>query len=164
MVSVSSAQPLHYGSLRLPSRYLLSPLAGFTNLPFRRVVRELGGLGLATTDLVSARALLEGSAKSFQLIETCPEDRPFAVQIFDNTVVARFRYHAEPKPPSEMLTSPRFWAIQMWLVLLLLAFAIFRELTRALGPEKTREVFLGPRRRRPAADGPGLHPAAPPTP
>jgi len=73
---------LHYGALRLPSRYSLSPLAGFTNLPFRRVVRELGGLGLATTDLVSARGLLEGSQKSFQLVESCAEDRPFAVQLF----------------------------------------------------------------------------------
>ncbi len=74
--------PLDFGSLRLPSRYLLSPLAGFTNLPFRRVVRELGGVGLCTTDLVSARGLLERSPKSMQLIESCPPDRPFAVQIF----------------------------------------------------------------------------------
>jgi nifR3 family TIM-barrel protein len=81
---------LHYGALELPSRYALSPLAGFTNLPFRRVVRELGGLGLATTDLVSARGLLEGSAKSFQLVQSCPEDRPFAVQIFgDDPAVMR---------------------------------------------------------------------------
>ena len=73
---------LNYGPLRLQTRYLLSPLAGFTNLPFRRICRELGGVGLATTDLVSARGLLEGNRKSLQLIETCPEDRPFAVQIF----------------------------------------------------------------------------------
>lgn len=71
-----------YGSLRLATRYLLSPLAGYTNLPFRRIVRELGGVGLATTDLVNARALLERRPKTFAMIETCPEDRPFAVQIF----------------------------------------------------------------------------------
>jgi len=75
-------QPLHFGSLRLPSRYLLSPLAGFTNLPFRRICREIGGVGLCTTDLVSARGLLERSAKSMQLIETCAVDSPYAVQIF----------------------------------------------------------------------------------
>jgi nifR3 family TIM-barrel protein len=57
-------------------------LAGFTNLPFRRVVHEIGGVGLGTTDLVSARGLLEGSAKSLQLIATCADDSPFAVQIF----------------------------------------------------------------------------------
>lgn len=73
---------LDYGSLRLSSRYLLSPLAGFTNLPFRRVLREIGGVGLCTTDLVSARALLEQSPKSMQLIETSPVDSPYAVQIF----------------------------------------------------------------------------------
>ena len=50
-----AGRPLCYGNLELPSRYLLSPLAGYTNLPFRMVVRELGGLGLATTDLVNAR-------------------------------------------------------------------------------------------------------------
>lgn len=74
--------PLKYGSLTLPSRYLLSPLAGYTNLSFRRVIREIGGVGLATTDLVNARALLAGSEKTWQLVETCPADRPFAVQIF----------------------------------------------------------------------------------
>ncbi|MCH9654437.1 MAG: tRNA dihydrouridine synthase DusB [Planctomycetes bacterium] len=76
--------PVCYGSLKLASRYLLSPLAGYTNLPFRRIVREIGGVGLATTDLVNARGLLEGSAKTLQLIQTCPEDTPFAVQIFGN--------------------------------------------------------------------------------
>ncbi len=80
--------PVCYGSLRLTSRYLLSPLAGFTNLPFRRIVREIGGVGLATTDLVNARGLLEGSRKSLELIETCPEDSPFAVQIFGSDVSA----------------------------------------------------------------------------
>lgn len=74
--------PLCYGPLPLPSRFLLSPLAGYTNLPFRRIVRELGGVGLGTTDLVNARGLLEGSENSWQLVETCPEDSPFAVQIF----------------------------------------------------------------------------------
>ncbi|HEY0982893.1 MAG TPA: hypothetical protein VGE80_12245, partial [Schlesneria sp.] len=56
--------PLSYGPLTLSSRYLLSPLAGYTNLPFRRIVREIGGVGLATTDLVNARGLLDGSGKT----------------------------------------------------------------------------------------------------
>lgn len=86
-MSVTSSQnalprALKYGSLPLATRFLLSPLAGYTNLPFRRIVREVGGVGLATTDLVNARALLAGSKKSLQLIETCREDSPFAVQIF----------------------------------------------------------------------------------
>jgi nifR3 family TIM-barrel protein len=73
---------LRFGSLTLASRYLLAPLAGYTNLSFRLAVRELGGLGLATTDLVNARALLVQSRKTMELLQTCPEDRPVAVQIY----------------------------------------------------------------------------------
>ncbi len=74
--------PVSYGRLPLASRYLLSPLAGFTNLPFRRIVREIGGVGLATTDLVNARSLLANNPKAQELTATCPEDSPLSVQIF----------------------------------------------------------------------------------
>src|SRR5436309_443669 len=76
------ASSLHIGSLQMPTRFFLAPLAGYTNLAFRLCVRELGGLGLATTDLVNARALLRGGRKSMDLVQTCPEDRPLAVQIY----------------------------------------------------------------------------------
>jgi nifR3 family TIM-barrel protein len=77
-----SIESLRWGSLELPSRYLLAPLAGYTNLAFRLAVREIGGLGLATTDLVNARALLVASRRTMELIQTCPEDCPVAVQIY----------------------------------------------------------------------------------
>jgi nifR3 family TIM-barrel protein len=73
---------LQLGLLTLKSNLFLSPLAGYTNLPFRLTIRELGGLDLATTDLVNARSLLEKNRKAFKLIETCPADRPLAVQLF----------------------------------------------------------------------------------
>ncbi len=70
------------GSLDLESNLFLSPLAGYTNLPMRLALRELGGLGLATTDLVNARSLLERNRNALKLIETRPADRPLAVQLF----------------------------------------------------------------------------------
>src|SRR3954471_22160033 len=73
---------MKFGSLQLRSNLFLSPLAGYTNLPFRLTVREVGGLDLATTDLVNARSLLEKNPKAFKLIETCAKDRPLAVQLF----------------------------------------------------------------------------------
>jgi tRNA-dihydrouridine synthase B len=73
---------IRFGSLELKSNLFLSPLAGYTNLPFRLAVREVGGLDLATTDLVNARSLLEKNPKAFKLIETSPADRPLAVQLF----------------------------------------------------------------------------------
>jgi len=73
---------MRFGSLALQSNLFLSPLAGYTNLPFRLTLREVGGLDLATTDLVNARSLLEKNPKAFKLIETSPADRPLAVQLF----------------------------------------------------------------------------------
>src|SRR5665213_2289360 len=73
---------MRIGSLTLQSNLFLSPLAGYTNLPFRLTVRELGGIDLATTDLVNARSLLEKNPKAFKLIETRPADRPLAIQLF----------------------------------------------------------------------------------
>src|SRR5881275_412068 len=73
---------MRIGSLELESNLFLSPLAGYTNLPFRLTLREVGGLHLATTDLVNARSLLEKNPKALKHIETSPADRPLAVQLF----------------------------------------------------------------------------------
>jgi nifR3 family TIM-barrel protein len=70
------------GTQDLASNLFLSPLAGYTNLPMRLTLRELGGPGLATTDLVNARSLLEENRNALKLIETRPADRPLAVQLF----------------------------------------------------------------------------------
>ncbi|WCJ59306.1 tRNA dihydrouridine synthase DusB [Fontisphaera persica] len=73
---------LRIGSLPLATNLCLAPLAGYTNLPFRLTIREIGGVGLCTTDLVNARSLLERRAKAIKLVETCPADSPLAVQLF----------------------------------------------------------------------------------
>jgi len=73
---------MRLGPLNLSSNLFLSPLAGYTNLPFRLVVREVGGVGLCTTDLVNARSLIENRDKALKLIETRPADSPLAVQLF----------------------------------------------------------------------------------
>jgi len=70
------------GSLKLTSNLFLSPLAGYTNLPFRLVIREIGGVDLCTTDLVNARSLIERNSKALKLIETNTQDSPLSVQLF----------------------------------------------------------------------------------
>ncbi len=75
-------RPMTLGGVALPSRFFLAPLAGYTGMAFRLTVRERGGLGLATTDLINARAILEKRPRSFELAETCAEDRPLAMQLY----------------------------------------------------------------------------------
>ena len=76
------AEPIVIGGRTLPTRFFLAPLAGYTHLAFRLVLRGIGGLGLATTDLVLASMLWSERRKSLDLVETCPDDRPLSVQIF----------------------------------------------------------------------------------
>ncbi len=74
--------PFLLGQLRLSSNLFLAPLAGYTNLPFRLIIREIGGAGLCTTDLVNARSLVEKNWKALKFIETRPNDHPLAVQLY----------------------------------------------------------------------------------
>jgi nifR3 family TIM-barrel protein len=63
------------------------------SLAFRLAVRGCGGLGLATTDLVNARSIMENRPRSFELAETCPDDRPVAFQIYGH-VISEMEYAA----------------------------------------------------------------------
>lgn len=78
----SAEPPLQIGARVMPTRYSLAPLAGYTQHAFRVALRELGGLGLAVTDLVQAGMLVSGKPRSQNLIATCSSDRPLSVQIF----------------------------------------------------------------------------------
>lgn len=73
---------MRLGPYELSSNLCLSPLAGYTNLPMRLTLRELGGLGWVTTDLVNARSLLERNPVALKLVATAPEDRPMSIQLF----------------------------------------------------------------------------------
>ncbi len=73
---------MNLGPYRLASPLFLSPLAGYTNLPMRLTLREMGGLGWATTDLVNARSLLERNPAALKLVASCPADQPLAIQLF----------------------------------------------------------------------------------
>ncbi|NCC24725.1 MAG: tRNA-dihydrouridine synthase family protein [Deltaproteobacteria bacterium] len=59
----------------------LAPLAGYSDLPFRLLCRELG-CAAACTEMVSAKGLVYGSSGTSSLTATCPEDRPLVVQLF----------------------------------------------------------------------------------
>jgi hypothetical protein len=41
---------------------------------------------------------------------------------------------------------PHFWAIQLWLLVLLFMYCAMRELIRAIGPREVRRMFFGPLR------------------
>lgn len=83
------------GTLTIRGGVFLAPMAGVTDLPFREICAGMG-LGMATTEMVSAKAILYGNRNTESLLQTGPAevasfaeaktlsgDRlPLAVQLF----------------------------------------------------------------------------------
>ncbi len=72
---------MNIGTLNINTPTVLAPLAGYTHLPFRLLVKELG-CGMVCSEMISAKGLLYGSAKTEQMIVTCKEEKPLSIQIF----------------------------------------------------------------------------------
>ena len=60
--------------------YVLAPLAGFTDLPFRSVVKKFG-VDLTVSEMISSNALIHNSKKTFKMLEKSPSEDPYAIQI-----------------------------------------------------------------------------------
>jgi tRNA-dihydrouridine synthase B len=74
---------LSIGPLTLETRVLAAPIAGFTDVLFRRTVRRLGGCGLIFTEMVSAGGWVEGNVLPERLKGVEGEPRPLGVQLWD---------------------------------------------------------------------------------
>lgn len=71
------------GNVTIETPIFLAPMAGVTDIAFRRVCLKAGA-GLATTEMVSSRALLYQDKKSNQLMTLAEDESPSCVQIFGN--------------------------------------------------------------------------------
>jgi tRNA-dihydrouridine synthase B len=76
-----AARRLKIGSLQLDGCVLLAPLAGYTDIIFRGLARRFGA-AMVATEMVSARALVNGNHKTQALMQFNESERPVAVQLF----------------------------------------------------------------------------------
>ncbi len=69
------------GPLTIANPYILAPMAGVSEQPFREIALELGA-GFAPTELVSANGLIRASARTAKYLKHGATEKPFVVQIF----------------------------------------------------------------------------------
>ena len=69
------------GNVELENNLILAPMAGVTDLPFRKVCKEFGP-GLVCTEMVSSKAIFYDDSKTKLLMNTEGEKRPISMQIF----------------------------------------------------------------------------------
>ena len=75
---------LRIGPVQLASKMLLAPIAGHTDLAFRILCREQGGVGIAYTDLLNSHAILRETRRTLDLAKTNEFDRPCGMQLYGN--------------------------------------------------------------------------------
>jgi tRNA-dihydrouridine synthase B len=60
--------------------YALAPLAGFTDLPFRAVVKKFG-VDVTISEMISSNALIHNSKKTYRMLQRAPTESPYIIQI-----------------------------------------------------------------------------------
>src|SRR6202047_1314015 len=68
------------GSLMLEEPFILAPMSGGTDLPFRRLVKRLGA-GLVVSEMIASEAMIRETRQSLTMAQSCPEEQPMAVQL-----------------------------------------------------------------------------------
>ena len=69
------------GNVEIKNRVVLAPMAGISNTSFRKIIKEMGA-GLIYAEMVSDKALVYNSKKTFDLLKMDDFERPIAQQIF----------------------------------------------------------------------------------
>lgn len=72
---------LKIGNIELENNIILAPMAGITDLPFRKICKEFEP-GLVCTEMVSSKAIFHDDSKTKLLMNTNGEKRPISIQIF----------------------------------------------------------------------------------
>jgi nifR3 family TIM-barrel protein len=95
---------LEIGSLRISPPLVLAPMAGVTHAPFRRLLGELGGVGLFYSEMLSARALRHESPGTSRFLAPAEKARPLCLQIFA----------AEPEQIPPAVGAGEAWRPEAW--------------------------------------------------
>jgi tRNA-dihydrouridine synthase B len=69
------------GTLHIKNWLIMAPMSGKTNLPFRLIIKKMGA-GLVITEMISAVGLSRGQIKTHAYLESHPDEKPVAAQLF----------------------------------------------------------------------------------
>src|ERR687896_2165447 len=75
-------KPFKIRDIEINPPLILSPMAGVTDVSFRRLLKRCGGIGLTVSEFISVEGLTRSNPKSRRQMRFFDYERPFAVQIF----------------------------------------------------------------------------------
>ncbi len=91
---MNEIKPFKIRDIEINPPLVLSPMAGVTDISFRRLLKQRGGIGLTVSEFISVEGLTRNNPKSKRQMRFYENERPFAVQIFGGQA-ERMRMAAE---------------------------------------------------------------------
>ncbi len=90
---------MNIGNVKLDNSYILAPMAGLTDLPFRLLCKEQGA-GLLCMEMISAKALQYKNKNTKTLLSIHPDEYPVSLQLFgsDAEIMSRMAQEIEELP------------------------------------------------------------------
>ena len=90
---------LKIGNVLLENSYVLGPMAGVTDLPFRLLCKEQGA-GLLCMEMVSAKGIFYNNKNTESLLQIHPKEVPVSLQLFgsDPKIVSEMAKRIEERP------------------------------------------------------------------
>jgi tRNA-dihydrouridine synthase B len=79
---MNDIKPFKIRDIDINPPLVLSPMAGVTDISFRRLLKARGGIGLTVSEFISVEGLTRNNPKSKRQMRFYENERPFAVQIF----------------------------------------------------------------------------------
>ncbi|MCP1501731.1 nifR3 family TIM-barrel protein [Curtobacterium herbarum] len=80
-ITQAAAAPLRIGPIQVDAPVVLAPMAGITNMAYRRLCREYGA-GLYVCEMITSRALVERTPESMRLIRHHESETPRSIQLY----------------------------------------------------------------------------------
>lgn len=76
---------LKIGNVEIKNQVVMAPMAGITNLAFRKIVKEFGA-GLVYSEMVSDKAICYGNKKTLEMLKVDEDEHPVSIQLFGGEV------------------------------------------------------------------------------
>ncbi|MFA4995033.1 MAG: tRNA dihydrouridine synthase DusB [Bdellovibrionales bacterium] len=80
LVKSYALKPIKIGVVALEAPVILAPMAGVTDLPFRRLVKKFGA-GMVVSEMIASQAIIRECRKTMQMMQRSPDEGIMSVQI-----------------------------------------------------------------------------------
>lgn len=92
------------GNVEIPNRVVVAPMAGVTNVAFRRICKDFGA-GLVECEMISGQGIHYHNQRTLQMMAVDPREHPMSIQIFGGTeeTLVQAAQYVDQQTPADII-------------------------------------------------------------